>query len=98
MDGSVQHLFEYLLRVFSFENLMAKDTTVRSEDDFDLMGDMPKEDPAIAKVDIDIFERNNSIVSFQRRLARENEITKKLGEYLLKGYCMLGDTCEDCNV
>ncbi|CAF1261384.1 unnamed protein product [Adineta steineri] len=51
------------------------------EEDFEFMGDTPKEDPAIA----------------ERRRLRQNQITKKLGEYLLKGYCMLSDTCSDCD-
>ncbi|CAF4255069.1 unnamed protein product [Rotaria sp. Silwood2] len=32
-----------------------------------------------------------------RRRLRENEIANKLGEYLLKGYCMLFDACQVCN-
>ena len=32
--------------------MMNKGSTVHSEEDFDLMGDMPKEDPAVAKVEI----------------------------------------------
>ncbi|CAF2486213.1 unnamed protein product [Rotaria sp. Silwood2] len=52
-----------------------------SDEDFELMGDMPKEDPIIA----------------ERRRMRNNEITKKLGAYLLKGYCMLSDACPQCD-
>ncbi|CAF1100235.1 unnamed protein product [Adineta ricciae] len=52
-----------------------------TDEDFEWMVDSPKENPVLAE---------------QRRV-RENEITKKLGEYLLKGYCMLGDTCPECN-
>ncbi|CAF3114271.1 unnamed protein product [Rotaria sp. Silwood2] len=33
----------------------------------------------------------------ERRRLRENEIANKLGEYLLKGYCMLFDACQVCN-
>jgi len=69
------------------------------EDDFELMGDFPKEDPVIAEVKN--FPINNIHLlnfKFQRRRLRENEITKKLGEYLLKGYCMLNDACPECNV
>jgi len=51
------------------------------DEDFELMGDMPKEDPII----------------IERRRIRTNEITKKLGAYLLKGYCMLGDACPECD-
>ncbi|CAF1063094.1 unnamed protein product [Rotaria sordida] len=52
-----------------------------SDEDFELMGDMPKEDPIIV----------------ERRRFRNNEITKKLGAYLLKGYCMLSDACPECD-
>ncbi|UJR37042.1 hypothetical protein I4U23_029747 [Adineta vaga] len=52
-----------------------------SDEDFELMGDMPKEDPII----------------IERRRLRNNEITKKLGSYLLKGYCMLSDACTECD-
>ncbi|CAF3450101.1 unnamed protein product [Rotaria sp. Silwood1] len=51
------------------------------DEDFELMGDMPKEDPIVV----------------ERRRIRNNEITKKLGAYLLKGYCMLSDACPKCD-
>ncbi|CAF1055169.1 unnamed protein product [Adineta steineri] len=51
------------------------------DDDFELMGDLIKEDPII----------------IERRRLRNNEITKKLGFYLLKGYCMLSDACPACD-
>jgi len=62
---------------------MDKNSTLQngSDEDFELMGDMPKEDPII----------------IERRRKRNNEITKKLGAYLLKGYCMLGDACPECD-
>ncbi|UJR09152.1 hypothetical protein I4U23_013400 [Adineta vaga] len=58
-------------------------TMYDNDEDFEWMGmgDSPKK---------------NSVVAERRRI-RDNEITKKLGEYLLKGYCMLGDTCPECN-
>jgi hypothetical protein len=37
--------------------------------------------------------KNFSVVFYGK-----NGITKQLGEYLLKGYCMLNDTRQDCNV
>jgi len=52
-----------------------------SDEDFELMNDMPKEDPII----------------IEHRRIRNNEITKKLGAYLLKGYCMLSDACPECD-
>jgi uncharacterized Zn finger protein (UPF0148 family) len=52
-----------------------------SDEDFEIMGDLPKEDPII----------------LEHRRQRTNEITKKLGAYLLKGYCMLGDACPKCD-
>ncbi|CAF1108786.1 unnamed protein product [Rotaria sordida] len=50
------------------------------ENNSELMNDISKEDPIMA----------------ERRRLRENEITKKLGEYLLKRYCMLNDACQVC--
>ncbi|CAF0950055.1 unnamed protein product [Adineta ricciae] len=52
-----------------------------SDEEFELMGDMPREDPVV----------------LERRRSRNNEITKKLGAYLLKGYCMLSDACPECD-
>ncbi|CAF1247876.1 unnamed protein product [Rotaria magnacalcarata] len=52
-----------------------------SDGEFELMNDLPKEDPVI----------------IERRRVRNNEITKKLGAYLLKGYCMLSDACPECD-
>ncbi|CAF3501453.1 unnamed protein product [Rotaria socialis] len=52
-----------------------------SEEDFEFMNELPKEDPVI----------------IERRRVRNNEITKKLGAYLLKGYCMLSDACPECD-
>lgn len=78
---------------------MAKNQVSTSDEDFEFMGDTTREDPVIAEVNLfDKIQIKTILFFFQRRRVRENEITKKLGEYLLKGYCMLGDTCEDCNV
>ena len=35
---------------------------------------------------------------FARRREREDRISSLMGEYLLKGYKMLGSTCSDCDV
>jgi uncharacterized Zn finger protein (UPF0148 family) len=29
---------------------------------------------------------------------RENEASSKMGDLMLKGWCMLGSSCDDCNV
>ncbi|CAF3499714.1 unnamed protein product [Rotaria sp. Silwood1] len=49
--------------------------------DFKSINDISQEDP---------------IITEHYRL-HQNELAKKLGEYLLKGYCMLFDTCQICN-
>lgn len=30
--------------------------------------------------------------------SRSDQISKYLGDYMLKGYCLLGSTCDDCGV
>ena len=70
-----------------------------SDEDFELMCDMAKDDPVIVEVKYEKKKKISfNVISFQRRRARTNEITKKLGAYLLKGYCMLSDACPECDV
>jgi hypothetical protein len=40
----------------------------------------------------------DSMSQLEKKRERENKISKLMGEYLLKGYKMLGSTCNVCGV